>query len=158
MTKLPEPMAAISIAELTVRFGAVLAVDNASLDVGDGEFVSIVGPSGCGKTTILNLSGLPGQRVRASRLDEQSHLVTADVVDHRLDPRQATVLTGRSATVRATDGQQGIAAHLDLAWVEAVEPPHTANVSSPANATPTSTTPPAVGASTTTSGSANGWK
>ena len=48
-------MAAISIADLSVRFGDVLAVDDASLDVGDGEFVSIVGPSGCGKTTILNL-------------------------------------------------------------------------------------------------------
>ena len=48
-------MPAISIKDLTVRFGEVLAVDNASLEVGDGEFVSIVGPSGCGKTTILNL-------------------------------------------------------------------------------------------------------
>jgi NitT/TauT family transport system ATP-binding protein len=48
-------MAAISIAGLTVRFGDVLAVDQVSMDVADGEFVSIVGPSGCGKTTILNL-------------------------------------------------------------------------------------------------------
>jgi NitT/TauT family transport system ATP-binding protein len=46
---------AISIRDLTVRFGEVLAVDNASLDIAEGEFVSIVGPSGCGKTTILNL-------------------------------------------------------------------------------------------------------
>jgi NitT/TauT family transport system ATP-binding protein len=52
-------MAAISIADLTVRFGDVLAVDNASIEIADGEFVSIVGPSGCGKTTILNmLTGL----------------------------------------------------------------------------------------------------
>ncbi len=48
-------MAAISIKNLTVRFGEVLAVDNASLDIAEGEFVSIVGPSGCGKTTVLNL-------------------------------------------------------------------------------------------------------
>jgi NitT/TauT family transport system ATP-binding protein len=46
---------AISIKNLTVRFGEVLAVDDASLEIGDGEFISIVGPSGCGKTTILNL-------------------------------------------------------------------------------------------------------
>ena len=52
-------MAAISISNLTVRFGDVLAVDDVSLDIQDGEFVSIVGPSGCGKTTILNmLTGL----------------------------------------------------------------------------------------------------
>ncbi len=31
-----------------------LAVDRACLEIGSGEFVSIVGPSGCGKTTFLN--------------------------------------------------------------------------------------------------------
>jgi NitT/TauT family transport system ATP-binding protein len=46
---------AIAIERLTVRFGDVVAVDDVSLDVAEGEFVSIVGPSGCGKTTVLNL-------------------------------------------------------------------------------------------------------
>ena len=36
---------AISIKNLTVRFSEVLAVDDASLEIGDGEFISIVGPS-----------------------------------------------------------------------------------------------------------------
>ena len=35
--------------------GETLALNNLNLDVGKGEFVSIVGPSGCGKTTILSL-------------------------------------------------------------------------------------------------------
>jgi NitT/TauT family transport system ATP-binding protein len=33
----------------------VTAVQDVSLDIREGEFVSVVGPSGCGKTTILNM-------------------------------------------------------------------------------------------------------
>jgi NitT/TauT family transport system ATP-binding protein len=37
----------------------ILAIDDISFDVDEGEFISIVGPSGCGKSTILSiLSGL----------------------------------------------------------------------------------------------------
>ena len=37
----------------------ILAIDNISFSVNEGEFISIVGPSGCGKSTILSiLSGI----------------------------------------------------------------------------------------------------
>ncbi|HET7005675.1 MAG TPA: ABC transporter ATP-binding protein [Candidatus Binatia bacterium] len=48
-------MISLSLRKLTKRFGAIAAVDQASLDVYAGEFMVIVGESGCGKTTTLRL-------------------------------------------------------------------------------------------------------
>jgi spermidine/putrescine transport system ATP-binding protein len=50
---------AIEAANLTRRFGRVIALDGVSLIVHRGEFFSLLGPSGCGKTTLLRiLAGL----------------------------------------------------------------------------------------------------
>jgi NitT/TauT family transport system ATP-binding protein len=37
--------------------GPMRVVDGVSLDIAQGEFVSIIGPSGCGKTTLMNIVG-----------------------------------------------------------------------------------------------------
>ena len=52
---------AVSLADVTISFrladgGSYTAVQHASLDVADGEFVAIVGPTGCGKSTLLNVT------------------------------------------------------------------------------------------------------
>ena len=48
-------MAIVSIQGLSKKFADAAAVDNLHLDIGDGEFISLLGPSGCGKTTTLRL-------------------------------------------------------------------------------------------------------
>ncbi|KAB2370703.1 ABC transporter ATP-binding protein [Actinomadura montaniterrae] len=49
------PASAVRIRDLRKTFGAVEAVAGVDLDIGDGEFFSMLGPSGSGKTTVLRL-------------------------------------------------------------------------------------------------------
>ncbi len=51
----PSASCAVTLTGITKQFDDVIAVDSVSLEVGDGEFFSLLGPSGCGKTTTLRM-------------------------------------------------------------------------------------------------------
>ncbi len=62
----------LTVQDVTKRFGRFVALEQVSLEVREGEFVSFLGPSGCGKTTLLRaIAGLDpatqGRIVQAGR-------------------------------------------------------------------------------------------
>jgi NitT/TauT family transport system ATP-binding protein len=80
------------------RYGReVLALDDISITVGDGEFMAIVGPSGCGKTTLLNIvAGLLPYEEGAVRIDAKR--VDGPGIDRALVFQHASLLPWRTIT------------------------------------------------------------
>ena len=57
----------LEIKDLTVSYGKVEALTNASLTVGEGQIVTVIGPNGAGKTTMLSaIMGVLGSKGEVS--------------------------------------------------------------------------------------------
>ena len=52
---LAESAAGVGLRSVTKRYGAVIAVENLTLDIPAGSYCCLLGPSGCGKTTTLRM-------------------------------------------------------------------------------------------------------
>jgi NitT/TauT family transport system ATP-binding protein len=94
-------MQKLEIERLTKRYWLerydreVLALNDITLSVGDGEFLAIVGPSGCGKTTLLNITaGLLPYDEGSVRIDDKK--VEGPGIDRAVVFQHASLLPWRT--------------------------------------------------------------
>src|SRR5688572_33492268 len=95
--------AKLVITGLWKSFGGLRVLDDISLTVATGEFVSLVGPSGCGKTTFLRIiAGLEPSERGEIRLDDQR--VTKPGVDRGFVFQADSLLPWRTVLANALIG------------------------------------------------------
>jgi len=123
MTRLSQRPAAVStkasatvqLHELSMHFGAVCAVNQVSLAVAGGEFMTFLGPSGSGKTTILKIiAGFLSQSAGEVRIDDQ-------VVQHPPHQRDIGMVFQSYALFPHMTAAQNIAFPLKMRGVAARE-------------------------------------
>jgi len=78
-------MALLEVRNVTRRFGGIVALDEVSFDVGEGEIVGLIGPNGAGKSTTLHaIMGLIPARTGSVSLEGSSILGRApETIAHR---------------------------------------------------------------------------
>lgn len=74
----------IKLKSISKSYGSQKILDNISLDVKKGEFISIIGPSGAGKTTLLNIIGT----IEDFSASDKTELTLNDIDIHNLNDNE----------------------------------------------------------------------
>ena len=74
----------IKLKNISKSYGSQKILDNISLDVKKGEFISIIGPSGAGKTTLLNIIGT----IEDFSASNKTELTLNDIDIHNLNDNE----------------------------------------------------------------------
>ena len=91
----------LTLENVTMQFGGVVAVNNLSLEVNKGEIVALIGPNGAGKTTLLRcLSGI--QPVSAGSINFRGEALTQVPAYRRLQRGLAQSPEGRQIFTNLT--------------------------------------------------------
>jgi ABC-type branched-subunit amino acid transport system ATPase component/ABC-type branched-subunit amino acid transport system permease subunit len=120
--------AALAVANLSVRYGGVVAVDDVSFTVPSGAIVGLIGPNGAGKTTVIDaVSGfcryggtveLHGTRLEREPPHRRNRLGLARTFQGIELWNELTVaenvLVGRSTAARGSDDSDALFAVLQL--------------------------------------------
>jgi spermidine/putrescine ABC transporter ATP-binding subunit len=77
-------MAEVVLRNIIARYEQFLAVDNVSLTIGSGEFVTLLGPSGCGKSTTLRIIAGLMKPTSGSVLFAGRDVTTANAADRNI--------------------------------------------------------------------------
>ncbi|MDF2587150.1 MAG: lptB [Anaerocolumna sp.] len=95
----------LRVSDATMQFGGVVAVDNLSLEVNQGEIVSLIGPNGAGKTTAFNvITGVYAPTNGAIHFNDQ--LITSNFPKGNMKKLYAGQNNGKyTVTMRKTPDQ-----------------------------------------------------
>jgi len=126
-----EPDVVLDVASLEVRYGAVPAVRDLSMQVGRGEIVGLIGPNGAGKSTTLNaIMGvvparrgeirLAGRSIRGEAPETIARAGVALVPEGRRIFAEFTVAENLELGLSGRRVKDGVAA--DLGWVYGLFP------------------------------------